>query len=96
VLLVREFAHHEEVLALTEGGWPSPTLQAARAHALFKLGDAAAAERIAREMLARHPRHPMALRVLAECLRAEGEEKSARELERKADFFEHGVAPPSE
>jgi tetratricopeptide (TPR) repeat protein len=95
VLLLHELEQHDEVLALTEGGWPWPTLRAARAHALFKLGDAIAAERIARENLDAHPRHPMALRVLAGCLRTKGEEKDARELERKADFFEHGVAPPS-
>ena len=82
------------MLALSAGKISSPMLRALRAHALMKTGDVAGAEELAGAVLDEHPKQTLALWVLADCVRAAGDERKARELERKADFFERGVRPP--
>lgn len=74
----------------------STMLRAVRALALVKTGDVASAEKLARAVIDEHPRQTVALRVLAECHRARRDERKARELETRADFFERGVLPPGE
>ena len=85
---------YDDVLALTTDTASSPMLRALRAVALLKTGDVAGAERLARAVIDEQPRQSVALRVVAECLRAQGDERKARELETKADFFERGVRSP--
>ncbi len=89
-----ERSEYQDVLALTAGKVSSTMLRAVRAHALLKSGDVAGAENLSRIVLDEHPRQTVALRVLADCLRASGERRKAHELEMRADLFERGVQPP--
>jgi tetratricopeptide (TPR) repeat protein len=84
-------ADHEAVLALAPDNARSTLLRAARALALFHAGDADAAEKLAQAVREEHPRHPLALRVLAQCERSRGEVGKAQKLERDAEFFERGM-----
>ncbi len=96
VLDLANRGEYAEVIVLTEEFQSSATLRSVRAHALLKLGRVDAAEKLATAILEEHATHTLAHNVLAGCLRAKGDEKGAREHERKADFYEHGVAPPGE
>lgn len=94
LLVHAERGDYDDMLALTADSASSPMLRALRAVALLKTGDMAAAEKLACAVLEEHPRQSVALRVLAECLRVHGDERKARELETKADFYERGVRSP--
>jgi tetratricopeptide (TPR) repeat protein len=80
-----------EVLAVAGADCRTATLLAARARALFSVGDSAEARTLVDGILAQTPKHPMALRVLALCHREQGEERKARELEGRANLYERGV-----
>ena len=94
VLIAAHFGDHGDVLALTDDSQVSVILRSARAHVFCQRGELDEGERLAREVLSSHPRHPPALRVLAACVRARGGGRVAHELELKADFYERGVEPP--
>jgi Tfp pilus assembly protein PilF len=93
-LLLADRGDHEAVRTLTTRYETSPMLKAVRAYALVNLGDIPTAEALIDEVLNRYPRHPLALLVVAQCHRARGDEDKARELERRATFYERGVGPP--
>lgn len=93
-LLLAERDRYEEALAvLSEPGPPPPPsvlVQATRGFCLVRLGRADEAETILKRVVEEHPRHVFAVRALAECWRAKGDTRKARDLERKADFYERG------
>lgn len=94
LLVHAERGDYAEMLALTTERASSPMLRALRAVALLRTGDMTGAEKLARAVVEEHPRQSVGLRVLAECLRSQGDERKARELETKADFYERGVRSP--
>lgn len=85
---------YAEALEILDGagewGASSPTSIATRGWCLVRLGRAAEAEEMLRELVRTNGHYVLALRSFAECRRAQGDEHGARELERKADFYATG------
>lgn len=85
-----------EALQLSDIEDPSPALVVVRAYCTLELGDAESATKTVEKVLGEHPRNTTALRVHARCLRALGEKRRAADVERRASFYERGVASPGE
>jgi tetratricopeptide (TPR) repeat protein len=94
VLLLSRRGDHGEVLERTAANARTPFLEACRAYGLLRNGDVDRSTKLAEKVRQEHPKFALGLRVLAECRRAQGEGKDARELDQRAELFERGVRSP--